>query len=393
MAEFPFVHGLGKKYNQDLKVIFVSADWLDEEKQVKAKTYENEKRKIGIVGSLLSLVFILLFYFSGLSDYLANINLSFIYVFLIYVTIFHVLSTIIGLPLGYYSSYVHEHKWGFSNYTNKTWLLDQLKSFAVSLILLPILLGLFFWVLWKFPDTWWLVAATVTTLVSIVFVTLFPVVILPIFNKYDPIEDEMLTNQLSDILHKAGLKPSGFFRQDMSRQTKKENAFLAGMGKTRRVVIADNLLENMSLSEIKSVIAHEVGHYHFSHLPKNILIGTIQQLIIFYLLNIIMKILYPEFLTSNTNNLSLFPMFSLIMSLLSTLLFGPLNNMISRYFERQADRTSLELYPDKDSFQKAMAGLANRNLSNAYPEWWVKLLYYSHPPIGERLSFAENYKL
>tara|TARA_B100000745_G_C20128253_1_gene386533 strand:- start:280 stop:1407 length:1128 start_codon:yes stop_codon:yes gene_type:complete len=367
--------------------------FLDEEKQVKAKTYENEKRKIGIVGSLLSLLFILLFYSSGLSDYLANINLSFIYVFLIYVSIFLVLSTIIGLPLGYYSSYVHEHKWGFSNYTKKTWLLDQLKSFAVSLILLPILLGLFFWVLWKFPDTWWLVAATVTTLVSIVFVTLFPVVILPIFNKYDPIEDEKLTNQLSDILHKAGLKPSGFFRQDMSRQTKKENAFLAGMGKTRRVVIADNLLENMSLSEIKSVIAHEVGHYHFSHLPKNILIGTIQQLIIFYLLNIIMKILYPEFLTSNTNNLSLFPMFSLIMSLLSTLLFGPLNNMISRYFERQADRTSLELYPDKDSFQKAMAGLANRNLSNAYPEWWVKLLYYSHPPIGERLSFAENYKL
>ena len=367
--------------------------FLDKKKQVKAKTYENEKRKISIVGSLLSLIFILLFYFSGLSDYLANINLSFIYVFLIYIILFHVISTIIGLPLGYYSSYVHEHKWGFSNYTNKTWIVDQLKSFAVSLILLPILLGLFFWVLWRFPETWWLVAATITTLVSIVFVTLFPVVILPIFNKYDTIEDEELTSQLSEILHKAGLQSSGFFRQDMSRQTKKENAFLAGMGKTRRVVIADNLLEHMSLSEIKSVIAHEVGHYRYSHLPKNILIGTIQQLIIFFLLNIIMKILYPEFLTSNINNLTLFPIFSLVMSLLSSLLFGPLNNMISRYFERQADRTSLELYPDKNSFQKAMAGLANRNLSNAYPEWWVKLLYYSHPPIGERLTFAENYKI
>ncbi len=367
--------------------------FLDEKKQTKAKTYENEKRKIGIVGSLVSLIFILLFYFSGLSNYLANINLSFIYVFLIYIILFQILSTIIGLPLGYYSSYIHEHKWGLSNYTNKTWIIDQLKSFAVSLILLPILLGLFFWVLWRFPETWWLVAATITTLVSIVFVTLFPVIILPIFNKYDAIEDEKLTSQLSEILHKAGLRPSGFFRQDMSRQTKKENAFLAGMGKTRRVVIADNLLEHMSLSEIKSVIAHEVGHYRYSHLPKNILIGTIQQLIIFYLLNIIMKILYPEFLTSNTNNLTLFPIFSLIMSLLSSLLFGPLNNLISRYFERQADRTSLELYPDKDSFQKAMAGLANRNLSNAYPEWWVKLLYYSHPPIGERLLFAENYKI
>ena len=367
--------------------------FLDKKKQVKAKTYENEKRKISIVGSLLSLIFILLFYFSGLSGYLANINLSFIYVFLIYIILFHLISTIIGLPLGYYSSYVHEHKWGFSNYTNKTWIVDQLKSFAVSLILLPILLGLFFWVLWRFPETWWLVAATITTLVSIVFVTLFPVVILPIFNKYDTIEDEELTSQLSEILHKAGLQSSGFFRQDMSRQTKKENAFLAGMGKTRRVVIADNLLEHMSLSEIKSVIAHEVGHYRYSHLPKNILIGTIQQLIIFFLLNIIMKILYPEFLTSNINNLTLFPIFSLVMSLLSSLLFGPLNNMISRYFERQADRTSLELYPDKNSFQKAMAGLANRNLSNAYPEWWVKLLYYSHPPIGERLTFAENYKI
>ena len=366
---------------------------LDKEKQTRAKKYENEKRKISIFGSILSLSFILVFYFSGFSKFLANINLSFIYIFLIYIIIFHILSTLIGLPLGYYSSFIHEHKWGFSNYTNKTWILDQLKSFTVSFILLPIMLGIFFWVLWKFPNIWWLVAATVTTLISIIFVTLFPVVILPIFNKYDPIEDEKLTSQLSEILLKAGLNPSGFFRQDMSRQTKKENAFLAGMGNTRRVVIADNLLEHMSLSEIKSVIAHEVGHYRFSHLPKNIAISTAQQLVIFYLLNIIMKILYPEFLTSNINNLSLFPIFSLIMGLLSSLLFGPLNNMISRYFERQADRTSLELYPNKDAFQKAMAGLANRNLSNAYPEWWVKLLYYSHPPIGERLSFAENYKI
>jgi len=155
---------------------------LDKEKQVKAKTYESEKRKISIVGSLLSLLFILFFYFSGLSNYLANINLSFIYVFLIYITIFHVLSTIIGLPAGYYSSYVHEHKWGFSNYTNKTWFIDQLKSFTVSLILLPILLGIFFWVLWRFPDNWWLIAAAITTLISIIFVTLFPVVILPIFS-------------------------------------------------------------------------------------------------------------------------------------------------------------------------------------------------------------------
>ena len=366
---------------------------LDANKQQQAKKYEKENRLIGLCRSFLSFAFILVFYLSGFSHFLANLNISFIWAFLFYLVVFLFLTTIIGLPLGYYSGYIHEHKWGFSNYTPKTWGIDQLKSFVVSLVLLPLLLGLLFWVFAEFPDTWWLVAGIATTLVSIVFVTLFPVVILPIFNKYDPIEDEKLTSQLSDILKKAGLRPSGFFKQDMSRQTKKENAFLAGMGKTRRVVIADNLLTHMSLPEITSVIAHEVGHYRFSHLPKNIVIGTIQQLITFYLLNIIMKTLFPEFLTSNTANLALFPIFGLIMGLLSGLLFGPLNNLLSRFFERQADQTSLELFPDKDAFKKAMAGLANRNLSNAYPEWWVKLLYYSHPPIGERLAFAENYAL
>jgi len=366
---------------------------LDANKQQQAKKYEKEKRLIGLCGSIVSFAFILVFYFSGFSHSLANLNISFIWTFLFYLVVFLFLTTIIGLPLGYYSGYIHEHKWGFSNYTPKTWAIDQLKSFVVSLALLPLLLGLLFWVFAEFPGKWWLVAGLVTALVSIVFATLFPVVILPIFNKYDPIEDEKLTSQLSEILNKAGLRPSGFFKQDMSRQTKKENAFLAGMGKTRRVVIADNLLMHMSPPEITSVIAHEVGHYRFAHLPKNIVIGTIQQLITFYLLNIIMKTLFPEFLTSNTANLALFPIFGLIMGLLSGLLFGPLNNLLSRFFERQADQTSLELFPDKDAFQKAMAGLANRNLSNAYPEWWVKLLYYSHPPIGERLAFAENYAL
>jgi len=366
---------------------------LDANKQQQAKKYEKENRLIGLCGSFLSFAFILVFYFSGFSHSLANLNISFIWAFLFYLVVFLFLTTIIGLPLGYYSGYIHEHKWGFSNYTPKTWAIDQLKSFVVSLVLLPLLLGLLFWVFAEFPDTWWLVAGIATTLVSIVFVTMFPVVILPIFNKYDPSEDEKLTSQLSEILNKAGLRSSGYFKQDMSSQTKKENAFLDGMGKTRRVVIADNLMKNMSLPEITSVIEHEGGQDRGAQGPKKIGIGTIQQLITFYLLNIIMKTLFPEFLTSNTANLALFPIFGLIMGLLSGLLFGPLNNLLSRFFERQADQTSLELFPDKDAFQKAMAGLANRNLSNAYPEWWVKLLYYSHPPIGERLAFAKNYAL
>lgn len=365
---------------------------LDAEKQLQAQTYEKEKRIIGLLGSVISLAFVLWFYFSGFSQQIAHLDYSFIWTFFIYVAVFLSLSTLIGLPLGYYSGYVHEHKWGFSNYTHKTWALDQLKSFLLSLILFPLLLGLLYWVFSAFPDIWWLVAGGTMAIVSVIFATLFPVVIAPIFNKYDPIEDESLVNQLTEILEKAGLKPGGFFRQDMSKQTKKENAFLGGLGKTRRVVMADNLLEKMSQNEIASVIAHEVGHYRYAHLPKNIVIGTAQQLVIFYLLDMVMKYFFSSFLTSNVTNLALFPMIGLIMGVLSGFLFGPLNNWISRSFERQADNCSLELYPEKDAFLGALAGLANRNLSNAYPSWWVKWLYYSHPPIGERLAFAEEYK-
>ncbi len=364
---------------------------LDADKQLQAQTYETEKRKLGLLGSVVSLAFIFWYHFSGFSQVVASLDYPFILTFLIYVIVFQLLSTIIGLPLGYYSGYVHEHKWGFSNYTHKTWALDQLKSFLVSLILFPLLLGLLFWAFATFPDHWWLVAGGASALVSVIFVTLFPVVIAPIFNKYDPIEDDNLVLKLTDILERAGLKPGGFFRQDMSRQTKKENAFLAGLGNTRRVVMADNLLEHMSKGEISSVIAHEVGHYKFAHLPKNIVIGTVQQLVTFYLLDLTLKQFFPEFLSSNSANLALFPMIGLTMGIISGFLFGPLNNWLSRYFEKQADKTSLELHPHREDFLGAMAGLANRNLSNAYPKWWVKWLYYSHPPIGERLMYGDNY--
>lgn len=365
---------------------------LDAEKQQKARKYENEKRLLGLFGSVISLAFILWYYFSGFSHQIAHLEFSFIWTFLIYVLIFQIISTLIGMPLGYYSGYVHEHKWGFSNYTHKTWALDQLKSFLVGLVLFPLLLGLLYWVFATFPDIWWLVAGGATAMVSVIFVTIFPVIIAPIFNKYDPIEDDSLISRLTEILEKAGLKPGGFFKQDMSKQTKKENAFLAGLGKTRRVVMADNLLEHMSEGEISSVIAHEVGHYKYNHLPKNIVIGTAQQLITFYILDMAMKQFFSDFLTSNVANLALFPMIVLIMGILSGVLFGPLNNWISRTFERQADYFSLKLYFNKNDFLGAMSGLANRNLSNAYPSWWVKWFYYSHPPIGERLTFGEEFQ-
>ncbi len=367
---------------------------LDKKRQLQAKRYEKEKRLLGLSSMVISLVILLVFYFSGLSAWLANLGIdnSIIWTFLLYVATFQIILVFFGFPLNFYSSYIHEHKWNFSNHTVKSWLWEQVKAFFVGLILMFILLGLLFWIMALSPQNWWIIAGLAFAFVSVVLATLFPVVILPIFNKYTPVENRELTDALERILSEAGLRSSGFFKEDMSRQTKKENAFLAGLGKTRRVVLGDNLMESMSIPEIESIIAHEVGHYRNKHIWKNIVIGTLEGVVVFFILNWAMKSIFIQFLSSTKWNLTLFPIFAIFAGGISSLLFGPLSNAISRYFERKADRYALETIQDKKAFMTAMAGLADRNLSNAYPEWWVKLLYYSHPPIGERLTMAENYK-
>ncbi len=365
---------------------------LDPEKQRRARQYEKEKRRLGLAGTLLSFLGLLGLYFSGLSSWASGLfaDAAFLWAFLIYGALFLLVLTVLGLPLNYYSGFVHEHKWDFSNHTKKSWFWEQCKSLVVSLIFLYIILGILLWVMDRFPQTWWLIASIMLATVSVIFATLFPVLILPLFNKYTPIEDENLTETLERILAQGGLKSSGFFQEDMSRQTKKENAFLAGLGKTRRVVLGDNLMRNMDVPEIESIIAHEVGHYRHRHIWKHILIGTLQQVLVFYLLHHLIRVIFHEFPLSSRENLALLPLLAILIGLLSGFLFGPMGQALSRRFERQADAYALSVCADARPFQTALAGLADRNLANAYPAWWIKILYYSHPPIGERLESAEK---
>ena len=366
--------------------------FLDEEGQKKARRYEREKRLLGMVNLIFILLFLLFFYFSGVSYSLANLDIgdSIIGTFFVYMLVFYVALSILGFPMAYISGYKHEHHWGFSNHTVKSWFWEHIKSFFLGLILFLLLSGLLLWIMAYTPGWWWLMAAAAMAFVSVVFAALFPVIVAPIFNKYTPIRNEKLTEALEKILARGGLKSSGIYMEDMSRQTKKENAFLAGLGKTRRVVLGDNLLENMTIPEIESIIAHEVGHYKHRHIWKNIGLGTLQQLLVFFVVHRVLKGVFPSFLSSTQDNLSLFPLFVILLGGISGFLISPLSNFLSRCFEREADRFALANIIHKRSFMTALAGLANRNLSNAYPEWWVKFLYYSHPPVAERLKMAEK---
>jgi len=364
---------------------------LNKKSQIKAIKYEKEKRIVGFIESIISLILIIIFYFylsEPLTEILPNNQIlkfiSFIVIFLIY----FIPS---DLFFNFISSYKIEQKYDFLNQNLTNWLLDYLKGFLIQIILTPILLGLLFLLFNYTPEYWWFYGAIAMIFVSVILGTIFPIIILPIFNEYTPIEDSEITSRLSKILENENISINGFFKENMSKQTKKENAFLAGMGKTKRVVLSDNIIENMNIDELETIIAHEVGHYKHNHMFKNILIGSAFQLFLFYIINILLKNYFPEFLTSLNMNLILLPIFILIFSFVSSIFLSPITNFISRYFENQADNYSLTHSQKTESFITAMAGLANRNLSNAYPPWLIKIFNYSHPPIGERLENAEKF--
>jgi STE24 endopeptidase len=368
---------------------------LDKEKQEKAKVYEWTGRKIALWGMLVSAIFNLFFYFSGLSSGIAHLHIfsSVFFVFIFYMFVYATLQEIIGLPLSYISGFVVEKKYGFSNQTRREWFKEHLKNFLVSMVLSIIIFGALLYIFQKFEDLWWLVASCFMVFFSVILSAVYPVWIMPIFHKYETIGDDELKDSLRGILEKGGLKIAGFFREDTSRKTTKENAMLAGLGKTKRVILTDNIINNMKADEIRTVLAHEVGHYKRAHMPKMIFTGLFFNLFSFYVLHLTFTTLFPNFLGGFRANITLLPMFLLFLSLIDLAFLKMLQNALVRLFENQADDEALKLTEDACAFRRAMAGLANRNLSNAYPNFWVKLIYYSHPPIGERLERAERFNL
>lgn len=365
---------------------------LNQELQFRARDYEIRKRRIALTRQIASALITLVFILFITRPLLQILPENPLWRFLFFIGIFLLFPLPADLLFSYLSGYRLEHRFGFSNQNPAQFWGDEFKNFVLNLILSPLLALILLWSFSLSPEYWWLLAAAVMVLVSGIFATLYPLVILPLFNTYTPIRDEALTSRLAAILKKGGLRIRGFYLQDMSRQTKKENAFLGGLGRTRRVVLSDNIVQNMGTDELEVVIAHEVGHYKQRHILRNILISALFQLLIFYLTHRILLSVYPDYLSTFNTRLVAFPLFVLCFSLLNSLIFRPLMNAVSRHFERQADRYALECTGNTDAFLRAMAGLANRNLSNAYPTPFIKRMYYSHPPVGERLEMAERFR-
>jgi len=295
-------------------------------------------------------------------------------------------------PLGYYTGYILPHRFDLSTQTLRGWLSDRLKGGALSATLaVPLLLGLYA-LLRALPGSWWLPAACAYSLVSVVLTALAPVLLMPLFYRFIPLEDSHrdLAQRLQALAGRCGVQVRGVYSIDMSRRTVAANAALVGLGRTRRIVLGDTLLENFTPQEIETVLAHELGHHVHHDIPLGILIESGLNFGLFFLAAKALAWAGGRMALASTAAPAGLPLLVLLFALFGLLLM-PLTNGYSRWRECLADRFALRLTGLPQAFAAAMTRLANQNLADADPPRWVLLLFASHPPLRERIAAAERF--
>jgi STE24 endopeptidase len=370
---------------------------LDPARQKKAKEYGRISRRLSLLATSLSAIYALAWLLFGgsisLRNWLTGFTTSQWLLVPLFVLVFGGIYFVIDLPMSYYSGFVLPHRFDQSTQSLKDWILDELKGMAVGGLIGLILLELLYFALRATGNLWWLWAAGGLLIFNVLLANLAPVVIMPIFNKFVPLGDEHkdLADRLIDLAERAHTKVQGVYKFDLSRRTKSANAALTGIGNTRRIVLGDTLINEFTTDEIETVLAHELGHQVHRDIPLLIGLGTLSTLISFYLAALAMTWAVSHFGFRGVGDVAAFPALGLILGVYG-FVTSPVNNAISRWRERLADEYALRSTGKKEAFAAAFIRLANQNLGEVDPEKWVVFMFYSHPPLAERIAMANNWK-
>ena len=368
---------------------------LDLERQAQAKVYARLRRRLALSETAVGLVYLGLWIGTGLAAQLAArigeaVPGSWPIELVLIAGCLAVPWLLVSLPFDYVVGFRLPHRFGQSNQRLAGWVIDLVKSLILGACLgIPLLLGLYA-VMRAWPEAWWAIAAVGYLAVSVILAVLAPVVLMPLFNRFRPLSDDRndLVQRLMHLSATAGRRVRGVYAFDMSRRTKSANAALVGMGRTRRIVLGDTLLDEFTTDEIEAVLAHELGHHVHADLSFGVLAGAGLMLVNLWIADALLAAAVTNgSLTSVTDPAGL-PILLLAFSLLG-FLTGPLENAYSRWRERQADAFSLKLTGRPQAFADAMTRLANQNLADANPPRRVVLLFGTHPPLEERIRFAE----
>jgi STE24 endopeptidase len=359
------------------------------------KRYERQKLTATITNALLSLAALavaglwlgprinteLRDRVTGNNDWLRLIGLGFVYASAL---------ELLTLPASFWSSFVLEHRYGLSNQTFGRWVWRRVKGYLIAgPVGLVLLLGLYA-LLWYGGAWWWVWATAGWLLLTLILGQILPTVILPLFYKVTPLDDAPLLERLRRLTEGTGLKVEGIYRLGLSADTKKANAALAGMGRTRRVLLGDTLLSEFTPDEIEVVFAHEVGHHVHRHLPKMIVAGVALAAVGFWLVDLVLHRSAVALDYARFSDPAALPLVLLVLSLLG-LVLAPAQNAVSRFFERQCDRYALVKTGLVEAYRSAFLKLARMNKADPDPHPLVVWLFDDHPPIRERLAMASEF--
>jgi STE24 endopeptidase len=364
-----------------------------------ARQYNRTRRILSIVDYLLGVAFLLVLLFATsprgarwsevLRDwawYGAQQHYALAVFF--YVGMLLLIGKLVGLPLDFYSFRL-EHRYQLSNQKLRSWVWDQVKGFLVGLVLGGIVAEMIYWTIRTSPQRWWLIAWAIFIGLTVFFAQIAPVVLFPLFYKFQPLENEDLRQRLVRLSEKAGTRVRGVYEWKLSEKSRKANAALTGLGRTRRIILADTLLENYSPEEIESILAHELGHHVHRHIVKGIAVQVVITFFGFWATAALLRYAVEQrHMFETLSDFANLPLLALVSTVMSMVLM-PALNAYSRYNERQADLYAFQSIPDVAPFISSMEKLAQQNLAERRPSKFVEWLFHSHPAIWRRIRAAE----
>ncbi len=360
-----------------------------------ARAYNRIRRRLSITDAVLGFALLVLLLVTGWSKELRHLavrlaSAHYALALLVYVVLLAVLAKLAGLGLDFYSFRL-EHRYRLSNQKLPAWAWDECKGLLVGLVLGGLLAEVVYFILRRWPESWWLIAWGVFVGLFVVFAEIAPVVLFPLFYKFKPLEDQELKQRLLRLSERAGTRVRGVYEWKLSEKSKKANAALVGLGKTRRIILADTLLAGYSADEIESILAHELGHHVCRHIPKSIVVEAGISLCGFWAASRVLQFSLDRRWFVSLDDFANLPLLLLVSSVLSLVLM-PAMNAWSRSKEREADRYALEATGRTAPFISSMNKLAEQNLAEREPAAWVEWLFHSHPAISKRIAAAEDWE-
>ena len=364
---------------------------IDPEGLAKASDYTLAKDQFSLVRSLFDSTLTLFFIFGGLmawyDGWITSYSLNFIVAGLAFFLLLSLIQTVIGLPFDLYNHFKIETRFGFNNMSLGLWCVDQVKSLLLSILFFAILASAAFWLIQVAPGNWWLWVWALMVTFGLVMMVISPYVIEPLFFKFEPLKVEGLEDDIREMMNKAGLSVSKVLQVDASKRSGHSNAYFTGLGKQKRVVLFDTLLEQLTNEEILAVLAHELGHMKKKHILKRMIMMAGVALFYCWLAYTLVGWQgLPSLVGINEASFYARVVILFFLSGILTFPLTPLFSTLSRKDEYEADRFACDLHGNPEDLATALIQMSKENLSNLHPHPFYARFYYSHPPIVERVQ-------